>query len=265
MNRRNWLSSIGVSAAGSLAAFSAATDSQANKRPWVLSLESFRVSHAEQMTQLHSYLGGTFLSYLAQVHRGPRMFLEAIVAPHTPQALVVTAFQSFDEMIEIRHKLAAHPGIQRARPDLESPERHRAGAAFAESGNSLHPAATGSVVARVFVESQILIADSLQFRQGPDHRRGGIFELRSYQAPSWRDTPPAAANAAFQRAGIDPIVIASAAGEHLPRFTYLIPFENLAVRQEAWARLGADSEWSGLKAKVTAASIYKLAPYSPLS
>ena len=236
MNRRNWLSSVGVSAAGSLAGLSNVTDSQKNKRLWVLSLESFRVNHTEQMAGLHSYLGGTFLPYLAQVHRGPKMFLEAIVAPHTPQALVVTAFPSFDKMIEIRNKVAAHPGIQRARADLESGE------------------------------SQILVtaADSLRFHDGPE-RRGGVFELRSYHAPAWPDRPPAAASAAFWRAGIDRILIASAAGEHLPRFTYLVPFENLAVRQEAWARLDADSEWSGLEAKVTGASIYKLAPYSPWS
>ena len=237
MNRRNWLSSVGVPAAASLAGLSAVAVSQADKRSWVLSLESFRVSHAEQMTRLHSYLGGAFLSYLAQVHRGPKMFLEAIVAPHTPLVMVVTAFPSFEEMIEIRNKVAAHPGIQRARADLESGE------------------------------SQILVtcAGSLQFHAGPDRRRGSIFELRSYLAPAWRDRPPAAASAAFRRAGIDPILIASAAGEHLPRFIYLVPFENLAAREEAWARLDADSEWSGLEAKVTGASIYKLAPYSPLS
>ena len=237
MNRRNWLFSVGLPAAGSLAGLPATADSQAKKQSWVLSLESFRVNDAQQMTRLHSYLGGTFLSYLAQVHRGPKMFLDAIVAPHTPQAMAVTAFRSFDEMIEIRNKVAAHPGIQRARADLECGE------------------------------SQILVtgADSLQFHEGPHRRRGGIFELRSYLAPAWRDRPPAATGAAFRRAGIDPILTASAAGEHLPRFTYLVPFENLAARQEAWARLDADSEWSGLQAKVTSASIYKLAPYSPLS
>lgn len=237
MNRRNWLSSLGVSAAGSLAGLSAVTDSQTNKQSWVLSLESFRVSHAEQMGPLHTYLGGTFLPYLAQVHRGPKMFLEAIVAPHTPQALVVTAFPSFDEMIGIRNKVAAHPGIQRARADLESGE------------------------------TQIVVttSDSLRFHDGPSPRRSGIFELRSYRAPAWRDRPPASASAAFRRAGIHPILTASAAGEHLPRFTYLVPFENLAARQEAWARLDADSGWRGLEAKVSGASIYKLAPYSPLS
>src|SRR5689334_15737742 len=120
MNRRSWLSSLGVSAAGSLAGFCAASDSPADKRTSVLSLESFKVSHADQMPRLHTYLARTFLPFLAQVHEGPKMFLEAIVAPHTPQVLFLAAFGSFDEMIQIRGRIAAHPGIRRACADLES-------------------------------------------------------------------------------------------------------------------------------------------------
>ena len=255
MNRRSWLSALGVSAAGSLAGFSAVTDSQAGQRTWVLSLESFRVSHAEQMPRIHSYLGQTLLPLLDQVHRGPKMFLEAIVAPHTPQVLFVSALASFDEMIETRRKVAAHPGIQRACADLDS------GDAALEQA-----------------QSQILMAteDSLEFHPRPTRRETGVFELRSYRAPAWRDRPPAAVSAAFRRSGIHPIVNASsAAGEHLPRFTYLIPFTSLAVRHEAWTRLDADPDWIGLQressarfgsqAKVASASIYSLAPYSPLA
>jgi hypothetical protein len=189
------------------------------------------------MSHLHSYLGGTFLPYLNQIHRGPKMFLEAIVAPHTPQALVLTAFPSFAEMIEMRGKISAHPDIQRARADRECGE------------------------------SQILIttADSLRFHDGSAHRRDDIFELRTYHAPAWCNRPPDAVNAAFRRAGIRPMLAASAAGEHMPRFTFLVAFESFAIRQEAWGRLAADSEWSEIEAKVSCASIYKLAPYSPLS
>ena len=255
MNRRSWLSALGVSAAGSLAGFSAVTDSQAGQRTWVLSLESFRVNHAEQMPRLHAYLGQTFLPLLDEVHRGPKMFLEAIVAPHTPQVLFLSAFASFDEMIETRGKVAAHTGIQRGFAHLESRE-----AAVEEA------------------QSQILTAreDFLQFHPRPTRRETGVFELRSYRAPAWRNRPPAAVSAAFRRYGIDPIVNASsAAGEHLPRFTYLIPFTSLVARQEAWTRLDADADWIGLQressarfgseAKVTSASIYSLAPYSPLA
>src|SRR5689334_8607036 len=120
MNRRTWLSSLGLSAASSLAAASAAPDSQAAKPTCVLSLESFLVHHPDQMPGLHSYLGRTVLPFLAQVHPGPKMFLEAIVAPHTPQVLFLAAFGSFDEMIQIRGRIAAHPGIRRACADLES-------------------------------------------------------------------------------------------------------------------------------------------------
>ena len=89
MNRRFWLASLGVSAAGSLPGFSAVTDSGAGKRIWVLSLESFRVGHAEQMPRLHSYLGRTFLPVLDQVHPGPKMFLGNRGAAHSPGALPV--------------------------------------------------------------------------------------------------------------------------------------------------------------------------------
>ncbi len=255
MNRRSWLASLGVSAAGSLPGFSAVADSRAGKRISVLTLENFRVSHAEQMPRLHRYLGRTFLPLLAQVHQGPTVFLEALIAPYTPQVLFLAGFASFDEMIETRRKLAAHPGIQRARADLE----------FGEAA-AVEPA-----------QSQILMttAHDVAFKARPTRRETGVFELRSYRAPAWRDRPPAAVNAAFGRSGIYPIVNASAAGEHLPQFTYLIPFPSLAARQEAWTTLERDPDWIGLQreslakfaseAKVTSASIHRLAPYSPLA
>src|SRR5262249_13802133 len=163
------------------AGFSAVTDSQAGQRTRVLSLASFWVSHAEQMPHLHSYLEQTFLPLLDQVHRGPKMFLEAIVAPHTPQVLFLSAFESFDEMLETNAKVAAHPGIQRAWADLDSGDA------------ALDPA-----------QSQILMAteDSLEFHPRPARRETGVFELRSYRAPGWRDRPPEAASAAFRRCAI---------------------------------------------------------------
>jgi hypothetical protein len=140
---RRDLSLLSIPGAGSLAGISAVTgfDSD-NQRPKVLSLESLRVSSAGQMPRLHSYLERTLLPVLAEVHRGPKMLLEALVAPHTPRVLFLSAFASFDEMIEIRGKVASHPGIQRARAELES------GAAVVEE-----------------VQVQILVAthDSLKF------------------------------------------------------------------------------------------------------
>src|SRR5215831_8384466 len=164
MNRRSLLSWLGVSAAGNLAVLPAVREFPHHKNTWVLSLESFRVRQVGEMPRLHAYLGGAFLSFFDQIHQGPKMFLEAIVAPHTPQALFLAAFRGFDEMIETRRKLAAHPGIQRARADLES----------------------GEVPVVEQAQSQILLTtrDSLLLRTRPARRETGVFELRSYHAPA---------------------------------------------------------------------------------
>ncbi|HYL38116.1 MAG TPA: NIPSNAP family protein [Bryobacteraceae bacterium] len=246
MNRRSLLSWLGASAASTLTPLSAVTAA----RPRVLSLESFHVTHPDRMPLLHNYLGRAILPVLYQIHDGPKMFLEAIVAPQTPQTLFLATYSSFDEMLDIRGRIATHPGIRQARADLES--------------------------AHVLdqVQSQVLLTthESLRFATGSNRLQTGVFELRSYHAPAWQDGPPARVSAVLHRTGIHPIVNASTAvGEHLPRFTYLIAFESLAARQEAWARLDADPAWIdiqreslaryGSAAKVTGKSIYKLAPY----
>jgi len=113
---------------------------------------------------------------------------------------------------------------------------------------------------------------SLRFPAYSERLGAGIFEIRSYQAPGWHDGPPARLSEVLNRAGIDPIVSAStAASEHLPQFTYLIPFGSLVEREEAWARFEADPEWIDIQqesaprhgsVQVTTKSIYKPAPYS---
>ena len=256
MNRRSLLSWLGASAAGSFTSPSPVVNAQLKKPAGVLSLESFRVTHPDQIPLLRAYLGGAVLPVLSRIHDGPKMFLDAIVAPHTPQTLFLAAFSSFDEMLDIRGRIAAHPGIRQARAGLESAD----------------------VPVLDQVQSQVLVIteESLRFPEGPNHAEKGVFELRSYHAPTWQEGPPARISGVLGRAGIHPMVNAStAAGEHMPQFTYLIHFESLAARQEAWARVDGDPEWIELQresiarygsgAKVTGKSIYKLAPYSPLA
>jgi len=189
----------------------------------------------------------TLLPRMEEIHKGPRLYLDAIVAPHTPQAALLAVFSSFDEMLDIRARLASSPRIRQARAKLES--------------------------ARVLedVRSQVLVVGQESLRLPPDLTsfQTGVFEVRSYDARAWHDGVPARVTAILRRAGILPIVnAATAAGEHMPRFTYVIPFASLAAREKAWARLEADAEWINLQresaASVTGKSIYKLAPYSPL-
>ena len=247
IDRRSLLSWVGASVTGAVGPRLC----NAAARPQtlgVVALESFYVADAEQMPRLHAYLGGVVLPLMKEMHHGPGICLEAIVAPQSPQALLVTAFSSLDEMLATRGRIAADRLIQNRRAELES------------AGVLLE------------VRSQILIGtqQTLRFPADSDRLKTGIFEIRSYHCSSWHAEPPSRVTATFNRSGIHPIVNAAcAAGEHMPQFTYVIPFESLATRHEAWSRLAADCDWiaverecarGGSCLKVTSKSIYKLAP-----
>jgi hypothetical protein len=252
--RRTLLSWMGVSVAGAIDPLSAANQAQLPKGTGVVALESFCVADAGQMPRCHSYIIGALLPLLNQVHNRTGICLDAIVAPHTPQALLLSAYSSFDEMLEVQDRIASHPSIRQARADLES----------------------ARILSEVRSDVLIITQEYPQFPAAFDRVKTGVFELRSYHAPAWHDGPPSHVSSLFSRSGIHPIVnAATAAGEHMPRFTYLIPFTDLAARHEAWSRIDADPEWIGLQresaarhgsaAQVTGKSIYKLAPYSQLA
>lgn len=246
----SWLgASAGACAVTASSPLSAVTGPRSAHAACVLTLESFCIAHGNNESRVHAYLADTLLPHMQELHEGPRVCLDAIVAPHTPQVVLMAKFSSFDEMLAVRAKLASHPQIRQARAELES--------------------------ARVLeeVRSQVLVAsdESLGLRSARDFKwwQSGILEVRSYDAAAWHGGVPTRVTSAFRRAGVQPIVsAATAAGEHMPRFTYVIPFASLAAREQAWTRLQEDAEWMDLQressATVTGKSIYKLAPYSHL-
>jgi len=244
----SWLgASAGASAVAAAGPLSAVTGAESSKGTRVVNLESFCIARGDHEARLHAYLTDTLLPRMDELHNGPRLCMHAIVAPHTPQATLLAVFSSFEEMLDIRARVASSRGLRQARAELES--------------------------ARVLqeVRSQVLVVsqDSLRFPADLNSLQAGVLEVRSYHAPAWHEGEPARVNAVLGRAGIRPIVsAATAAGEHIPRFIYVIPFSSLAAREQAWTTLDADPEWIGMQQEsavtVTGKSIYKLAPYSAL-
>jgi hypothetical protein len=182
------------------------------------------------------------------------MCLEAVVAPHTPQTLLLTVYSSFNEMLEMRARIASDPRVRRAWAEIESEE-------------VLHDA-----------RSQVWLAgeESVRFPAESAFVKAGLFEVRTWHAPSWREKPAPEVSSVLGRIGVNPILAgATVAGEHLPRFTYVVPFDNLAARQQTWDRLDSDAQWMemqrtsitrfGSEVRTTAKAIYKLAPYSLLA
>src|SRR6478609_12088578 len=166
ISRRSALYWLGVSAggAGALNTFSAFAK---NKRPEsgtrVIACESFCVSDAGQVPHLRSYIGDTLLPCMGQSRNTPRMCLEAIVAPHTPQTLLLTVYSSFDEMLKERARIASDSRVRRAWAGIES--------------------------AQVLddVRSQVLMVNAESVRlPEPAVAKPRLFEVRTWHAPAWR-------------------------------------------------------------------------------
>jgi NIPSNAP protein len=255
ISRRSALYWLGVAGgAGALNTFPAfAKDMQPRNGTRVIACESFCVADAGQEPHLHSYIADTLLPCMDQLRTTPRMCLEAIVAPHTPQTLLLTMYSSFNEMLEERARITSDPRVRRAWAALESAQ------------------VLDDVRSQVLMVSQ----ESVRFPAESAFAKSGLFEVRTWHAPAWQRGPALEVGSVLNRIGIDPIVAgAMVAGEHLPRFTYVIPFDDMAARQQAWDRLDGDAQWAemqrksitrfGSGARTTAKAIYKLAPYSPL-
>lgn len=257
ISRRSALYWLGVSAgaAGALNTFPAfAKNMRPENETRVIACECFSVIDAGQVAHLRSYIVDALLPCMDKSRKTPRMCLEAIVAPHTPQTLLLTVYSSFNEMLEERTRIASDSRVRRAWAGIES--------------------------AQVLddVRSHVLIVNdqSVRFPGESVSVKSGLFEVRTWHAPAWRGGPATEVSSVLRRIGADPIVAgATVAGEHLPRFTYLLPFESLAAREQAWARLDGDAQWMemqresvnrfGSGARTTAKAIYKLAPWSPLA
>lgn len=238
------------------------TEGADEKKTRVYLLETFDLRHGTQLNRIHDYLSKAAVPTLKKLHTGPKLVLEAMVAPHMPQVAVILGFQSIEDMWNVRTRLLADEDLQKAFDEWQNgPEPP-----FEQQTNVLLEA-TGY--------SPEIVAPA------PAPKTPRIFELRVYHSPTYRQL-----NALhnrfegpeikiFQRVGVNPILYSSTIiGPNMPNLTYLIPFDDLAAREKAWNAFGADPEWvkvrresiekHGQVASVIQIALYKAAPYSPV-
>src|SRR6202166_1353213 len=82
---------------GVLGATSALGAAAPEKRTRFYTLESFKLKAGTQLPRLHEHFSKTLLP------KGPKIFLEALIAPHMPQLLVVNGFNSLEEVRSVHN------------------------------------------------------------------------------------------------------------------------------------------------------------------
>jgi NIPSNAP len=233
-----------------------------DRRTSVYSLEVFKLKNGTQLPRLHEHFSQTLLPAMSKIHHGPKIFLEALVAPHMPQAAVIYGFASLDEMWSVHTKLANDSELTKGTEALENgPEPP-----FESLDITLLEAASYS--------PEIVAATDAS-------KPARLFELRVYHSPTFRQLKALHERFAgpeikiFHRVGIQPLLYSSTlVGQNLPNLTYLIPFDDLAAREKAWNAFNADPEWikvrkesidrGGQISSVIQISLWKATVYSPV-
>jgi hypothetical protein len=255
MNRRTFIESLG--AAGAWTASGAA----ATKPGRVFLLEQFFLKNGTQPARIHEYLSKGGLPALERAVAGPKLVLEAVVAPHMPQVAVLMGFDSLAQYGGLREKLRA---------DKELPAAFQAW----ERGDEPPYEHYSTTLLEAAAYCPEVAAEA-------GRKTPRIFELRVYHSPTWRQLEALHERFAgpeikiFHRSGVHPLLYTQTIiGQQMPNLTYLIPFENLAAREKAWAAFSADPEWAKVRkesierhgqiSSVIQMSLWRATAYSPL-
>ena len=251
MHRRTF-----VGALGGLGLGAAASD----KRTAFYFFQHFNLKSGNQLPRLHEFISQSALPALNRVHSGPKIFLEATIAPQIPHLTAIYGFSSLEELWGVHGKMIQD-------------EDHRKGLVALESG----PDASMESMDTTVVEA----ADYSPEIKPEPAEVSRIFELRVYHSPTWRqlfalhDRFRDPETKIFHRSGIHPILYGSTLiGPNNPNLIYLIPFADMAGREKAWAAFGADPDWqkvrkesvekSGEIVSNIQISFYKSTAYSPV-
>jgi hypothetical protein len=227
-------------------------------------LESYLLKNGSQAQRLASYFQTARFGMAGRLQTvAPALVLEALVAAHMPQMLAVSAFGSLEEMTATKRKLREDAQAREALAAWETGDE----AAYEELNETVLEAAE--------------YCPPLPQAGSGLSKPPRVFELRTYHSPTERQLRALHERFAgpeiriFHRSGIHPVLYSSTLiGPNKPNLTYLIPFDDLAAREKAWAAFGADPEWvkvraesvakSGQISSVIQMSLFKATAWSPL-
>jgi hypothetical protein len=223
--------------------------------------EQYFLEQGTQPARINEFFSKALLPAMDRIHKGPKIFLEAVMAPHLPQVAAIFGIESPEQVWSISKALFADKDFSKAFDQWEA-------------GEAPYLSSIASLLEATDYSPEIAVPE-----KPPAAPR--VFELRIYHSPTARQNKAlhqrfsGAEIKIFHRVGVNPILYTTTVfGANRPNLTYLIPFDTLAAREKAWAAFAADEEWvrvrqesidrSGQISIVSNISLYKAMPYSPI-
>lgn len=228
MTRRNALATTALGAAG-LAAQTTPTRSFLELRYFYM-----RNSRTNQVQRTSDFISGAWVPAIKRAGGGPVGVFNAVIAPESPFALVVSSYPSMGAMQTTLEKLGTDSVYQKAH------------AAY-NASHEMPYARMESTLLRCFAALPAM-------EVGTAGAMPRTFELRTYESDNEATLQTKvkmfadAEIAIFRKCGMQPVFFAEAVvGSNLPRLTYMLAYENFAAREKAWSAFGSHPDWQKLK------------------
>lgn len=232
MNRRSFVTST----AGAGVLSSAMPAAEAKKA--IIEMRWFRMRNmpSNQVQRTQEFLSKQYMPAAKRAGAGTMGFFSGVISSDSPSILAVTNYPSFAAYGDAIDKFGADKDFQAA------------AAAFA-----------GPDLPYMRMEVSLLRAfDSvpqIEIPPATEGRGGHIFELRTYESNTMVSLAKKIEMfdrgevAIFRKTGLIPVFFGAAvAGRNLPNLTYMVAFDDMAGREQAWRNFGADPDWKKLRA-----------------
>ena len=227
MNRRNLI-------AGAAALSVPATGAPGKNA--IYELRYFRMRNGVQIQRTSDFLAKFYLPAAQRLGIGPVGFFNAVIAQQSPFVLSLTSYSSIAAMETALEKMAVDKEFQKGLGDFNS----------------------AGELSYIRMENSVLRAfDSIpgiEVPSGDAKRAPRIFELRTYESPNTKASKTKikmfddAEIKIFRRCGMLPVFFGETLiGRNLPNLTYMLAYDDLAMRDRVWKTFGADPEWQKLR------------------
>ena len=237
-DRRGFLKKVPATAMFSAGLLSSASSLAAqggtNAAPAIYEMFTFRLEFGAQMGRLMSWFEKRAFPLFQKYRVGPIGMFSVQVGPVIPALVGFMPFRNLTEMSALRERLYADADWHAAVAELESgdPVYYR----------------RDSVLLRATSFAPPLAATA------PGSTPNKLYELRIYESPTVRqlgylhDRFAGGEIDIFHKSGIHPVLYADTMiGPNMPNMAYLIPFQNLAARDAAWAAFGSNPDWQKIR------------------
>jgi len=232
MTRRKFIPSAAALAAGS----SAAAAEPAQNVVIELRRIQLRNSADNQRQRTTDFVDKHAIPAYQRAGAGPVGLFVSSLGPESPFLLQVVSFPSLAAMEQIRAKMAADSGYQKAYDAFNN----QPGLNYVRIDSSLLRAFDGF--------------PTVEPPPGAGKRPNRIFEVRQYESDNastlrrkikmFNDGEAGI----FKRLGMQPVFFGETIiGQRQPNLTYMLSYEDLAQREKAWRAFGSDPEWQKLR------------------